>query len=94
MINGTPIDAFSKKQSTVETATYRSEFVAPTCVKQIMDLQSTLLYLGVPIQGRSFLFGDNKSVVNSLAKPDSKQHKQHFALGPTKRNTTCEITQS
>src|SRR5210317_2582033 len=27
MINGTPIDAFSKKQSTVETATYGSEYV-------------------------------------------------------------------
>ena len=32
LINGTPIDAFSKKQSTVETATYGSEFVAArTC---------------------------------------------------------------
>ena len=81
MINGTPIDAFSKKQSTVETATYGSEYVAArTCVEQIMDLRSTLRYLGVPIQGRSYMFGDNESVVNSSSRPDSKLHKRHVAL--------------
>ena len=33
-INGMPIDAYSKKQPTVETATYGSEFVAAcTCVQ-------------------------------------------------------------
>ena len=81
LINGTPIDAFSKKQSTVETATYGSEFVAArTCVEQIMDLRHTLRYLGVPIQGRSWMFGDNESVVNSSSRPDAKLHKRHVAL--------------
>ena len=28
LLNGTPIDWFSKRQATVETATYASEFVA------------------------------------------------------------------
>jgi hypothetical protein len=46
LLNQCPIDWFSKKQATVETATYDSEFVAArTCVKQIMDLQTTLRYL-------------------------------------------------
>jgi len=81
MINGTPIEAFTKKQSTVETATYGSEFVAArTCVEQIMDLRLTLTYLGVPIQGRSWMFGDNESVVNSSTRPESKLHKRHVAL--------------
>ena len=81
MINGTPIDSFSKKQSTVETATYGSEFVAArTCVEQVMDLRTTLRYLGVPIKGRSWMFGDNESVVNSSSKPDAKLHKRHVAL--------------
>ncbi|CAJ1967258.1 unnamed protein product [Cylindrotheca closterium] len=81
MINGTPIDAFSKKQATVETATYGSEFVAArTCVEQIMDLRFTLRYLGVPIQGRSYMFGDNESVVNSSSRPDAKLHKRHVVL--------------
>ena len=39
MINGTPLEFFSKKQATVETATYGSDFFAArTCVEQIMDL--------------------------------------------------------
>ena len=50
MLNATPIDWYSKKQATVETATYGSEFVAAQiCIEQIIDLQNTLWYLGVPI---------------------------------------------
>ena len=66
LANKTPIDWYSKKQATVETATYGSEFVAArTCVEQIIDLRTTLRYLGVPIRERSYMFGDNESVVNS-----------------------------
>jgi len=49
-------------------------------VDQIVDLRLTLRYLGVPICEKSYLFGDNKSVVDSSAKPHSKLHKQHNAL--------------
>jgi hypothetical protein len=43
LFNKTPIDWFSKKQATVETATYGSEFIAGrTCVDQIIDLRTTL----------------------------------------------------
>ena len=80
-INQTPIDWFSKKQATVETATYGSEFIAArTCVEQAIDLRNTLRYLGVPIRGRSYMFGDNESVVNSSSKPHAKLHKRHNAL--------------
>ena len=80
-INATPIDWFSKRQSTVETATYGSEFVAArTCVEQVIDLRNTLRYLGIPIRGMSWMFGDNESVVNSSAKPHAKLHKRHTAL--------------
>ena len=80
-INQTPIDWYSKKQATVETATYGSEFVAArTCVEQILDLRHTLRYLGVPIRDKSFMFGDNKSVVDSGTIPHAKLHKRHTAL--------------
>ena len=47
-MNATPIDWYTKKQATVEMATYGLEFVAArTCVEQIMDLRNTLRYLGV-----------------------------------------------
>ena len=81
MVNGTPIDWYSKKQATVETATYGSEFVAArTCVEQIIDLRNTLRYLGVPINDKSYMFGDNESVVNSSTIPHAKLHKRHTAL--------------
>ena len=39
MLNKTPIEYFSKKQGTVETATYGSEFVAARiATEQIIDL--------------------------------------------------------
>ena len=80
-INQTPIDWYSKKQATVETATYGSEFVAArTCVEQIIDLRNTLRYLGVPVHGCSYMFGDNESVVNSSTHPHSKLHKRHTML--------------
>ena len=80
-VNATPVDWFSKRQATVETATYGSEFVAArTCVEQVIDLRNTLRYLGVPIRGMSWMFGDNESVVNSSAQPHAKLHKRHTAL--------------
>ena len=60
-LNQTPIDAYTKRQSTVETATYGSEFVAArTAVDQIIDICTTLRYLGVPIRDKSYMFGDNR----------------------------------
>ena len=43
LLNKTPIDWYSKKQATVETATYGSEYAsARTCVEQILDLRNAL----------------------------------------------------
>ena len=44
--NKTPLDWNSKKQQTVETATYGSEFVVTyTCAKQIIDILTILCFL-------------------------------------------------
>ena len=59
-LNKTPIDWYSKKQSTVETATYGSEYVcAKTAKEQIQEWRLYLRYLGVPIRGEAILFGNN-----------------------------------
>jgi hypothetical protein len=51
-VNQTPIKWFSKRQNTVETATYTSKYVvAKTATEQIIDLQYTLRMLGVPVDG-------------------------------------------
>jgi hypothetical protein len=81
LVNKTPIEWHSKKQATVETATYGSEFVAArTCVEQIIDIRHTLRYLGVPIREKSYMFGDNKSVVDSSTQIHAKLHKRHNIL--------------
>ena len=79
--NQTPGEWFSKKQATVETATYGSEFVAArTAVDQIEDTRQTLRYLGIPINEKSYLFGDNASVVISGTTPQSALRKRHSLL--------------
>jgi hypothetical protein len=81
LFNKTVIDWYSKKQGTVETATYGSEFVAAcTAMEQIIDLRIKLCYLGVPIKGSTTMFGDNESVVNSASIPHARLHKRHTAL--------------
>ena len=80
-VNKTPVDWYSKKQATVETATYGSEFVAAkTATEQIIDIRQTLRYLGTPITTKSFLFGDNRSVVTSTTLPHSTLTKRHNIL--------------
>ena len=80
-VNKTPVDWYSKNQATVETATYGSEFVAAkTATEQIMDIRQTLRYLGAPITTKSFLFGDNRSVVTSATLPHSTLTKRHNIL--------------
>ena len=37
-------------------------------------------YLELPIRGKSSLFGDQKTVVNSLTLPHGELHKKHITL--------------
>ena len=80
-VNKTPVDWYFKKQATVETATYGSEFVAAnTATEQIVDIRQTLRYLGAPTVTISFLFGDNRSEVTSATLPHSTLTKRHNIL--------------
>jgi hypothetical protein len=81
LFNKTVMDWYSKKQGTVETATYGSEFVAArTAMEHIIDLCIKLCYLGVHIKGSTTMFGDNESVVNSASIPHARLHKRHTAF--------------
>jgi hypothetical protein len=81
LLNKTPIDWYSKKQYGVETATYGSEFVAARIgVDKIVEMRYMLRMLGVPMQGPSYMFGDNLAVINSSRIPDDTLKKRHNAL--------------
>ena len=53
---------------------------ARQAVEQIIDLCYTLHMFGVPLDGASWLFGDNKSVVMSSTIPHSSLNKRWNAL--------------
>ena len=81
LLNQTPTDFYTKKQATVETATYGSEYVAArTATEQIIDLRLSLRYLGVNLTGGTYMFGDNRTVVDSSMSVASRLHKRHIML--------------
>ena len=81
LINKCPIDWYFKKQGTVETVTFGSEAnAARTAMEPIIDLCGTLHYIGVPLRDSSYMFGDNKTVVDSGSLPHAKLHKRHTML--------------
>jgi hypothetical protein len=80
-LNQTPMDWYLKKQATVKTATFGSEFIAVrTTIDQIVDLRKSLCYLGIPIREKSYVFGDNKTVIDASSTPHAKLHIRHNAL--------------
>ena len=72
---------YSKRQATVETATYGSELVAArTATEPIMSLRYTLRYLHVPIKMKAYMLSDNKPVITSAIIPQSVLNKRHNML--------------
>ena len=69
-LDQTPIHAYTKRQSTVETATYGSEFVAArTAVDQIIDICTTLRYLEFPSETRATCLGTIDQLLPALPSP-------------------------
>ena len=80
--NKTPIDWYCKQQSTSETATYGAEFLSgrKCCENIIIDHQAYLRYLGKPVGEIDYVWGDNKSMIDSSTVPEAKLHKRHNIL--------------
>ena len=63
-VNRVPIIWFSKRQNTVETSTFGSEFMAAMIAVELVEgLRYKLRMFGVPIDGPTNMYIDNKSVV-------------------------------
>ena len=76
-VNTALVQWFSKKQSTVESSVFGTEFVA---MKQGIDalrgLRYKLMMMGIPISGPSYTYGDNMSVVHNTSRPKSVLRKK------------------
>jgi hypothetical protein len=80
-VNQTPVEWYCKLQSTVETATFGSEFgVAKTATDQAISLRASLMAMGVPLEKSAWMFGDNQSVITQSTIPSSTLTKRHNAL--------------
>jgi hypothetical protein len=81
-VQNAPIIRYSKRQNTVEAATFGSEFVAlRICKELIVALRYKLRMLGVPIDGPTNVFCDNRGVVRNASIPESTlMKKKHNAI--------------
>jgi hypothetical protein len=80
-VQNAPIIWFSKRQNTVEAATFGSEFVAlRICKELIVALRYKLRMFGVPIDGPANIFCDNRGVVKNVSIPESTLMKKHNAI--------------
>ena len=80
-LNTAPISFYSKRQNTVESSTFGSEYVAlRITTEKIKALRYKLRMMGVPIDGPTNVFVDNESVVGSSMKPESVLKKKHVSI--------------
>ena len=80
-VQNAPIIWFSKRQNTVETATFGSELVAlRICKELIVALRYKLRMFGIGIDGPTSVFCDNRGVVKNVSIPESVLSKKHNAF--------------
>ena len=80
-INRAHILWYSKKQNTVESSAFSSEFIAmKTCIEAIIGVRFKLRMFGVPIDTAANVLCDNEAVVNNSTKLESKLHKKHSSI--------------
>ena len=71
---------FSKRQNTVETSTFGSEFVAmKQAVEMIKGLKYKLRMFGINILDTK-IFGDNNAVILNSSVPESTLKKKHHSV--------------
>jgi hypothetical protein len=80
-VNKAPILWYSKRQNTVETSTFGSEFCAmKTAIDMIEGLRYKLRMMGIAVTGPTSVFCDNASVVQNSTAPESTLKKRHNAI--------------
>ena len=80
-VNMAPIIWYSKRQNTVESSTFGSEFVALRIATDLIEsLRYKLRMFGVPIDGPARVLCDNESVCKSSMNVESTLKKKHCSI--------------
>ena len=68
---------WSKKQTSVESSSFGSEFVAmKQCCEYIRGLRYKLRMMSIPVEGPTYIYGDNQSVLANTTIPGSTLKKK------------------
>ena len=80
-VNKAPIVFYSKRQNSVETSTFGSEF---TAMRQAVDLVKSLRYklrmFGVSLEGSAAVYCDNEAVYKNVSMPASVLNKKMHSI--------------
>ena len=80
-VNKSPIVAFSKRQNTVETSTFGSDFTAlNNAIKLVEDLRYKLRMFGVTTEGPNNVFCENELVYKNVSTPELVLKKNHRSI--------------
>jgi len=80
-ICGAPIVWYSKRQNTIETSTFGSEFVAlKIATERLEALRYKLRMMGIRLDGPTNCFCDSESVVRNVTEPESTLKKKHNSI--------------
>ena len=80
-VNTALIQWYTKKQATIEGAVFGAEFVAmKTGVETLRGIRYKLRMMGVEIEGPTYIYGDNQSVIHNTSKPESTLKKKSNSI--------------
>ena len=80
-LNFAPIYWNSKKQGSVETSSFGSEFMAlKNCCEYIRGLRYKLRMMGIPVELPTYIFADNQSVLKNSTLPHSTLKKKSSSI--------------
>lgn len=80
-LNSAVINWYSKKQGSIEGATFGSEFMAMKTVAEVnRGFRYKLRMMGIPIEEPTYIYGDNMSVLHNTSKPESTLKKKSNSI--------------
>ena len=80
-LNCAPIYWLSRKQTSIESSSFGSEFIAmKQCCEYLRGLRYKLRMMGIPVTGPTYIFGDNQSVLANTTIPDSTLKKKSQSI--------------
>ena len=80
-VNRAPVTWIGKRQNTVATSTFASEFITmKTVVEHIEALHYKLWMFGIPIEGPTNVFCNNEAVFKNTSIPDSTIKRKHTSI--------------